>query len=251
MFKFFQKPGAFFKRNGSTLLTFIGAGGVILTSIMSATATPKALTMVDCAKKEKGSELTPLETVKAAGPAYIPAAVIGASTIACIFGANVLNQRSQASLMSAYALLDSSYKKYREKVGEVYGLESADRVNETVVRDDYANGLIQPRKEQRLFYDTTAMRYFESTMEDLELAEDQLNQNLMCKAYVSLNDFYRLLGVPEIDGGDRLGWTTYDRGYQKGCDGILFHHTKVDLDDGLECCILQIVTEPSMDYLDY
>ena len=74
-------------------------------------------------KEEKGEELTNFEIVKTAGPAYIPATVTGIATIACIFGANVLNKRRQAALMSAYALLDTSYKEYKGKLKELYGEE--------------------------------------------------------------------------------------------------------------------------------
>ena len=99
MGKFLQLP-KFLTRNASTILTFIGAGGVIATSVIAVKATPGALKLLERAKEEKGEDLTTLEKVKVAGPAYIPAVVTGASTIACIFGANVLNKRNQASLMS-------------------------------------------------------------------------------------------------------------------------------------------------------
>ena len=108
----------FIKRNASTILTCIGGAGVIATSVLAVKATPKALQMIDNAKEEKGEDLSKWEIVKTAGPAYIPAVLVGASSIACIFGANVLNQRQQASLMSAYALLDNSYKEYKAKVIE-------------------------------------------------------------------------------------------------------------------------------------
>ena len=106
----------FFKRNSSTILTCVGALGVVTTSVLAVKATPKALALIEAAKEEKGEELTPVETVQVAGPVYIPAIVTGVSTIACIFGANALNKRQQAALMSAYALLDSSYKEYKAKV---------------------------------------------------------------------------------------------------------------------------------------
>ena len=59
--------------------------------------------------KEKQEELTKIEKVKIAGPVYIPSILIGAGTVACIFGANVLNKRHQAALVSAYTLAESSF----------------------------------------------------------------------------------------------------------------------------------------------
>ena len=117
MNKLLRSSKLFLKRNSSTILTVVGATGVIATSVMAVKATPKALAMIEKAKEEKGEDLTKLETIKVAGPAYIPAAIAGISTIACIFGANILNKRQQAALMSAYALIDNSYKEYKNKGG--------------------------------------------------------------------------------------------------------------------------------------
>ncbi len=105
----------FIKRNAQTILTCLGATGVIVTAVMAVKGTPKALTLLENAKEEKGEELTKLEKFKIAGPVYIPAVITGAATIACIFGSNVISKNQQATLMSAYALLDNSYKEYKKK----------------------------------------------------------------------------------------------------------------------------------------
>lgn len=111
-----NKAQIFLKRNSGTILTGMGAAGVVVTSIMAVKATPKAIRILEEAKEEKGEELTVVETVRAAGPIYIPAFISGASTIACIFGANILSKRNQATLASAYAFLNNSYKEYKNKV---------------------------------------------------------------------------------------------------------------------------------------
>lgn len=251
MGKFFQLSKLFLNRNAPTILTVIGAGGVIATSVMAVAATPKALKLLEHAREEKGKELTTWETVKTAAPMYIPAAVTGASTIACIFGANALNKRNQASLMSAYALLDSAYKRYRAKATELYGEESDKKIIEEIAKDDLVEEDIHPSSQLQLFYDTTSMRYFESTIEDVQKAEFDLNARLLATGYASLNHLYSLLDIPHVEYGDRVGWTTYTRGWQDGCYQIIFDHRKILLDDGLECYLLEIVTEPSMEYLDY
>lgn len=89
-----SKSKLFLKKNTSTILTCVGAAGVIATTVMAVQATPKALTLIKEEETIKGGDLTKLEKVKVAGPTYIPAAVTGVATIACIFGANVLNLRS-------------------------------------------------------------------------------------------------------------------------------------------------------------
>lgn len=149
----------------STFLSILGAAGVVATAVMTATATPKALKMVKEAELEKGEELTKVETVKAAAPAYIPAAVVGVSTIACIMGANVLNKKAQASIISAYALLDSSYGKYRKKVNDIYGEEANVAIVEELENEE--SFVDDDSDEEKLFFDYTTLKQFRARMKDV------------------------------------------------------------------------------------
>ena len=110
MNKLAKSTKTFLSRNTPLILSCIGGVGVVLTTVMAVKATPKAILLLGEAKEEKGEELSALEKLNTAGQIYIPAIITGASTIACIFGANVLNQKQQTSLMSAYALTNVSYK---------------------------------------------------------------------------------------------------------------------------------------------
>lgn len=159
----------FFGRNSSTILTCIGAAGVIATAVMAVRATPKALKVIEEAEKEKGEALTKMEVVVTAAPAYIPAIVMGASTIACIFGANALNKRQQASMASAYAILNSSYSKYRDKVREICGEEVEEDIKEAIVDDicDDFDDLDFEDEELQLFYDGSSNNYFTASMGDV------------------------------------------------------------------------------------
>ena len=252
MNKVLRQSKLFFKRNGSTILTCVGGAGVVVTSVLAVKATPKAMRLLDKAKKEKGEELTKLEVVKTAAPAYIPAVVAGASTIACIFGANILNKRQQASLMSAYALLDNSYKEYRGKVSELYGEDADDKVKAEIAKDKYEGGYLSDEDDgSRLFYDNFSGRYFESTIEKVQQAEYELNRDLSMRDYATVNEFYEYLGLEPIDGGDDLGWSTgmnFDYYWQSWID---FGHQKVPMPDDLECTIITMFSEPCLDWDNY
>lgn len=127
----------YLKRKAPTLLTFAGATGVVTTTIMAVKATPKAVKLLEEAEKDKGCELSTFEKVKVAAPIYIPTAVVGLSTVFCIFGANTLNKNSQAAITSAYALLDSSYKEYKSKFKELYGDEANEKVESEIAESKY------------------------------------------------------------------------------------------------------------------
>lgn len=251
----------FLKKNGSTILTCVGGVGVVATSILAVKATPKALSLLEEAKEEKGEELTKIEVVRTAWKPYIPAVLTGASTIACIFGANVLNKRNQAALMSAYALVDSSFKEYKNKLKELYGEEThQDVVNAIAVEkagDVYVHSEClctscdlsaeENDGEPKLFYDEHSNRYFEATIEQVITAEYHLNRNFTLRGYSYLNEFYEFLGLETTDYGSVLGWAVND-------DEIYwvdFNHRKVAMDDGLEVYIIETPYAPSYEPWDY
>ena len=255
-----RKSMVFCKRNASTILTCAGGVGVVTTTVLAVKATPKAMRMIEKGEEEKGEPLTKLEKVKVAGPAYIPTVIVGASTIACIFGANILNKRKQAALMSAYAMIDSSFKEYKKKLKELYGEEAHEEIvnaiavekakdvgitaesmcANTCLTNDEACG------EPVLFYDEWSHRYFESTIEQVITAEYHLNRNFVLRGFTVLNELYEFLGLETTDYGSEVGWTVEDELYW-----VDFHHRKVVMDDGLECYIIETPWGPSTDFQEY
>lgn len=249
MDKLFGGTKLFLRKNSSTILTCIGAAGVVATSVMVVQATPKALALLESAEESKGEKLTKWETVKTAGVAYVPAMMVGAATVGCIFGANILNKKHQASMASSYALLSQSYKEYRNKVNELYGEDADKAVKQELTNDIFSaeNG----EEEKILFYDEFSERYFESTVYKVQRAQYELNRDLAMQDYALLNDYYRYLGIDPIESGDKLGWSTglmFDAYWQNWID---FGTRTVTMDDGLECRIITIYTEPMLEWEDY
>ena len=151
-----------------TILTCLGGVGLIATAVTAVKATPKAMVLLEKAKEDKGEDLTKGEIVQIAAPAYIPSIAIGAATLVCIFGANVLNKRKQASLVSAYGMLENSYRQYKNKVKELYGDEVDKEVVETVIKEEFPE---EPEPDlpdgKFLFYDFKTLQPFRARMEDV------------------------------------------------------------------------------------
>lgn len=257
-----MNTNTFIKRNASTVLTCLGGAGVVLTAITAVKATPKALAVLEEAKKEKETELTTVEKIKIAGPKYIPTILIGTGTIACIFGANIMNKRHQAALVSAYTLVDSTFKEYKQKLKELYGEETHNNVinaiavekadPDVVARGSYLGTSCDLSTEEAcgdpvLFYEEYGNRYFESTIEQVISAEYHLNRNYALRGYTVLNELYEFLGLETTDYGSVLGWAPTDEGEY----WVEFNHRKVVLDDGLECYILEMPFEPTYEPWDY
>lgn len=250
MGNFINASKQFVKRNGSTILTCLGGAGVIATTVTAVKVTPKAIRLLQEAERAKNDELTTLEIIQVAGPSYIPAVLIGAGTLACIFGANILNKRQQAALMSAYALLDNTYKEYQKKVEELYGEGSDREIKNEIAKDhydeedDYGDGL-------ELFYDEYSQRYFRSTEIDVLKAEYELNRILSESCGAFLNEFYDLLKIDIVDYGNYLGWSTCELVESFGACWVDFRHTKVEMEDGMECTIISFMQDPIFDFENY
>lgn len=252
----------FLKKNSSTILSCIGVVGVVGTAITTGKAVIKAEKILEKRKEEKGEDLTAAETIKAVGPTYVAPVLIGASTIVCILGANIINRRTQASLMSAYALVNTSYKEYKDKLKELYGQEVHNNIVESLTVEKAKDVQInaeclmnncnlelecEDKSEAHLFYDEWSGRYFETTIEKLMSAEYHINRNFVLRGHAFLGEFYEFLGLEETDFGNVAGWTV--------CDDeiywIDFTHQKVMIDDGLECYIVESVYPPTVDFLDW
>lgn len=250
----------YLKNHSATVLTIAGAVGVVATSVMTARATIKAIEDINEAECEKKEELTKMEIVKVTGLHYIPPILVGASTIACIFGANILNKQQQAALMSAYALVDNSFKEYKEKLKELYGEEAHNNIINSLMVEkakkvdvysyDFMSANILTLEDETcdicLFYDVWGERYFESTIERVMNAEYHLNRNFTMRGYATLNEFYEFLGIEDTLSGSMMGWAIDD-----DITWIDFNHRKTELDDGFECYIVETSFDPSADWREY
>lgn len=266
------KLSAFLKKNSATILTVTATIGVIATAVLSTKAAIKASRVLTYKESKKGEKLTLQESLSAVWVIYIPPFVVGASTIACVLGANILNKHQQASLASAYALIDSSYKEYKAKLKELYGEEAHNNIVDAIVAEkcndvhifagsssqqlpSAVSGLassdiqeIESDSEPRLFYDEYSGRYFETTIEKVLLAEYHLNRNYILRGFAKLNEFYNFLGLETTDYGETVGWDVCSEIYW-----IDFNHRKTFINgdsDSFECYIIEMPYHPSEDYMD-
>lgn len=238
----------FLQKNSPLILTCIGSIGVITTSVLAVKATPKALGLIKDAEYENDKKLTKFEIVKVAWKPYIPAILSGVTTIVCIFGSNYLNTKSQKALISAYAILDNSYKQYREKTKELYGDDADDKVIQSIA-EDMEKPI--PVEDEMLFFDFQGMRYFYSTIHKVMQAECILLHELAATGTASLNNYYTAIGLTEVDYGDKIGWTSLEANDVYGYEDLKFNYTLSKQKDGTEYYVIKTNIEPTSDYLDF
>lgn len=257
-----QRSKIYLRKASPTILSGLGAVGVIVTSVLAVKATPKAIERIrsDSCVNHDGDPYayTKLEAVKSAWTCYIPAVTIGTSTIVCIFGANVLNKRSQAAISSSYALLNTSYQDYKNKLKELYGEEAHQKIIDSIAVE-HANDMYitsttflgggsldfdeHNPDDNRLFYDAFSKRYFESSINRVIQAEYHLNRDFALSGHLPVNHFYEFLGLELLDGGDDIGWSV-----ESGLCWIDFDHRKTILDDGLEVYAIYMEWLPTTEW---
>lgn len=212
--------GKTIKNHSPEILMGLGISGMVLTTISAVKATPKAIRLVDEREIKDGKRLTKGEIVATTWKCYIPAALTGACSIACLVGANSINARRNAALAAAYAISLQDLADYKKKALEVVGEKKEEMIRDEVAKErlktDHVESMpIIPTGRGKVpCYDYLTKRLFESDMELLRKAENNLNKRLREEDYITLNDFFSEIGLEETDEiiGDTLGWDI-DHGY--------------------------------------
>ena len=235
----------FLRKHGGTLLAIGASVGVVLTAIETGKATIKAEKLVELNKDvpEYGMK----EKVKDCWQFYIPAAVLGAGTIGCIIGSNMLSRKEIASLSAAYVALGKSYQQYRRQVAERIGTEAeADILENSKVEE-------KPAEEDKklLCYEPFSNRYFHATEAELYDAFYQVNRDFNLNGEVSINNLYSYLGLDYLPEKDDMGWCSDYMINEWEYFWIDFVANKQTTDDGLEVYQVYAFQPPIPDYLDY
>ena len=71
------------------------------------------------------------------------------------------------------------------------------------------NSCLKDSAHNTLYFESFGGVYFWSNELEVLKAQYQLNRKFCLKKRVSLNDFYRYLGIPEQPIGNKLGWYWY------------------------------------------
>lgn len=227
------------KINKSTIMTCISIAGFAGTVILAVKETPKALRLLEQEETYKGDSLTKTETVFTAGPVYIPSILLGTATIACMLGTNTMNRKQQASLTSAYAL-------YRETLRNLHGVKADEEVVTEMCRKhpEYHITDMNIPDHKVIFYDDISGNSVEAYERDVIDAEYHLNRIFTLRGYATLNEFYKFVGLPETEHGNRVGWSSAD-----GYSWIDFMHTPISRDDcGMDVYAIIMMFEPEEDY---
>ncbi len=243
-------------KHSPEILTGFGIAGMLTTVVLAVKATPKAIELIDSEELERFADhddtpLTPIDKVKLAWKPYVPAAITGTVSIACLVGASSVNVKRNAALATAYSLSETALREYREKVVETIGEKKEKVVREKVAEEKLKQNPVtknQPvilGKGTTLCFDAISGRYFHSDFDTIKKAQNELNSRLLRDMYISLNEFYDELELDHVSVGDELGWS-----YHK--DGLIEFDLNAQLaDDGTPCLVVDYRVAPHYDYYKF
>lgn len=258
-----HKVGFKFKKHSPEILTGAGIVCVVASTVMACKATTKLSTILDETKeqtdkihgyvekngysekyseKDEKKDLAIVYTKSAMNVAklYGPSVLVGVLGVTSILAGNNVLRKRNVALTAAYTAVDSSFKKYRERVVERFGeavdreLKNNARKEEVEIVETDENGEEKVVKKAAYVVSPSDIseyaRFFEEyTVDDkgnkikntywtsnneynlmfLKKAESFANDKLRINGYLFLNEVYEMLGIPKTKAGQVVGWV-YD-----------------------------------------
>lgn len=244
--QFASKTQKLISDNSPAILTAVAVVGVVSTVVLAVRATPQAHLDISNQASEQVDPVSVTDKVLLTWRYYIPTVAVGTATIACVIGANTISTKRQAALAGAYGLTELAFKEYRQKAVEEIGAKKEERIHDEIMKDVVTrnppsdNQIIMTGTGNQLFLDKYSMRYFESDMETVRRAVNDVNEQRHNEMYASLNDFYRRIGLSSSSVGEEMGWTLDEK--------LEVRYSSQLTPEGKACVTLEYVKMPIRDY---
>lgn len=195
----------FVKDNIPVICTVTAAAGTLVTGVLAARGHELALS------RTYGFEQPTLrETAKIVRDnwtCYIPAIAFATVTVAALVTGHQVLARRLAGTFVLYEMAESSAARWQSAAREVLYDDAYEAVKEH--KDSRREAEIVPVVlPEDVFVDDYSGRIFRSKLETIRKHVNDVNERLLhgTEAFVSLNDWYNMIGLPTIAMGDWVGW---------------------------------------------
>ena len=198
------------KRNSTTILSSSAILGVGTTAYLTGRTTVSIMSQYD---DSEWHDVPKKKVIQKFWKFYIPAVASGVVTSACIVGvAKVGNKRAMAA-QAAFVLTERAYSEYRDKVIEEFGEKKDEKIRAAIAEDRVRKN--PPSQEvvivpagSVLCCELYTGRYFQSDMETLRKAQNDLNSRLINQDSASLEEFYYMIGLQPTSFSSDVGWNS-------------------------------------------
>ena len=218
--KYTNSIKAGFNKNGSSILTGLGIAGMLTSTGFAIYGTIKAVNILQeeqAYREERGEyeKLTKEEIFKLVWKQYIVSGITAGASIACLVGANKMNNKKITALTTAYKLSEDMFSNYKREVIKNIGAEAEEKIRHDVNKKHLEERPIKDKeviftgKGDTLFYDSLSGRYFRSDVNSIKESQNLFNHEIICENYCSLNNWYYHIGLDAIYPlGSDLGWNS-------------------------------------------
>lgn len=191
------------------ILTAFGVSGALTTAYLAGKASYEAAGKLQ--KLDDYEYLTTKEKVEMVWELYIPAAISGVITVGCIIGANHVSSKRTAAAYSLLAVSENAFTEYREKIVEQIGAKKEETIRDDIAQDRInknppGSNIIIAGTGEVLCCEMFTGRYFQSDMETLRKAENDINSTLIREMWVPLSELYYILKLPYTSHCGEVGW---------------------------------------------
>lgn len=219
--------------NSHTIKAVAAMVGVCAVAKTSYDAYPEVQDRIAAAEEEKGGDLTKLETVVAAAPAFVkPGLVLGVTEL-CMYDSNKDANGKIAALAGLAALKSDEVKEFKEKTEELLGKNKVAEIESELTKDHF-NKSIGTKDEDGWNWpetipdgkfwwrDALTGQVFRANHEDVALAVAQIDADLAFGEIVTLDELFFKLGIKDCDAGRIACWIP-NTGYGEGVSRVEYH----------------------------
>lgn len=228
------------RRASSLILGLFSAFGTVLTAILVAKETPKAMEKMK-EIKEKNKDAKKIDYIKALIPIYWPAGLMCLGTMASTTISQVISIKTEASLIATSTMLSQGWNRYKGKVKDIFGIEGDKMITNSIASEDYEKKQPKTIKADKLFWEEH-LGFFSCKKEDLIGAMLDLNQRLhtpdpspdgtlyWTTLYFLMKDAKAIVfDKTKLEASKEIGWTTdyLCEVYELGCMWVHPFYTRV------------------------
>lgn len=235
------------------ILTGLGLSGLVVSNIFTAIGTYNFIRETDKKKEELGVEQLPIpEYIKSGIKYYSPSVGVVTGSGACFLGGLFDSFKRLDTMATALGLSEATLKLTEAKMTDILGEKKAQEIKDEVniekahqariKDDDILDTPYSAGPGAVLCFDPISQRPFKCTIERIHEVEKLLTKDLYCSMWVSLNDYYDLIGLSRSTLGDDLGWNT-DTGIE-----FCYSYGAVGAEDSRPCLVISFRVEPRFDY---
>jgi len=228
------------------ILTGIG----IMSTGAAVVLSGKAALKVDSIFEKQEKPLDIKDKIKLSWKEYVPTGLAYTIGITALIGSNRVSASRVATVAGLYALSESNFATYKDKVKEIVSKKTVGTIKESISQDKVTNNPPTENNTEKivvtnsthdtvLCMDEWSGRYFESNMEHIRHAANNVNEEIYkgFMNYCSVNDLYRELGIPEVKSGEDFGWD--------GDNNLKIEFDTVLTPDGKPCIVMKYDIYPS------